>query len=48
MMLDLEATAYNSALEDWLSCRPNRPLELGLERITAWICRYPQCAGMAA
>jgi hypothetical protein len=48
MMLDLEATAYNSALEAWLSCRPNRPLELWLERITAWICRYPQFAGMAA
>ena len=48
MMLDLEATADTTALESWLSCRADRPLELGLERITAWIYRYPQFAGMAA
>ena len=48
MMLYLEATAADSsALEAWLSCQPDRPLELGLERFAAWICRYPQFAGMA-
>jgi hypothetical protein len=39
MMLDLEAR---------LACRADRLLELALERFAAWICRYPQFAGMAA
>jgi UDP-glucuronate 4-epimerase len=49
MMLDMEATAVDtSALKAWVGFRPDRPLELGLERFADWICRYPQFAGMAA
>jgi hypothetical protein len=48
MSLDRDTAADTSALEARGGLRPDRPLELALERFAAWICRYPQFAGMAA
>jgi len=45
---DVLATAADTtALEAWLGFRPNTPLELGLERLAAWIREHPEWAGMA-
>ena len=44
---DVLATAADTtALEAWLGFRPNTPLELGLERLAAWLRERPELASL--